>query len=186
MSYTGKRLAPMFDRSGIDGVCRELAERGGERMTEWTRRNTPIGNRPFEPTYVPGHLRESIEQKLLVVRFSPTHRAMVYESGAESNLDYALYVEEGTGLYGPYKRMYEIRPKNPDGWLRWLNPETGEPIFAKRVMHPGIHGQHMFAIGAHMTEYEFNVFAERIVQAWARRQERRMEAQPVIHVGRRL
>jgi hypothetical protein len=172
----------MFSRAGIDGVCREIAHRGGERMVEWTKRNTPIGHQPFAENYVPGHLRASIEQKLLVVH--PSARGMVYESGAETNVDYAPYVEEGTGLYGPYRRMYEIRPKNPDGWLRWIDPHTGQPVFAKRVMHPGSPGQHMFAIGAHMTEDEFNIFAERIVAAWARRREREFEAQPRIHIGR--
>jgi hypothetical protein len=82
--------------------------------------------------------------------------------------------------------MYEIRPKNPDGWLSWIDQATGERIFAKRVMHPGSPGQHMFAIGAHLTEHEFHVFADRIVQAWTRQQERKFERQVPIHVGARL
>lgn len=183
MSYTGQRLAPLFDRGSIDRVCRELADHAGDRVLYWTRINTPIGHRPFDEFYVPGQLRASIEKKLLVVY--PSRGGLVYESGAESNLSYAGFVEEGTGLYGKYRRMYVIRPKNPDGWLRF-HDEHGNVVFAKEVHHPGIHGQHMFAIGVHMTEFEFGLFSERILHTWVRRLERAYETQPPIHVGRRL
>jgi hypothetical protein len=186
VGYVGGRLAPLFDRSGVDGVCRRMAEEGGRRMTAIVKQNTPIGHQPFGQGYIPGALREEIHQKLLVVRFSMAHRAMVYESGAESNLDYAPFVEEGTGLYGPYRRMYEIRPKNPNGWLSWIDQETGERIFAKRVRHPGSPGSHMFAIGAHLTEFEFHLWADRMVEVWMREQVARWEAQPRVVIGARI
>lgn len=182
MSYTGGRLSPLFSTEGIPELCREIAHRGGERMTEWTRINTPVGHQPFAENYVPGQLRASIQQKLLVVYAS--ERGTVYESGVETDVSYAPYVEDGTGLYGPYRQMYVIRPKNPDGWLRWRDPVTGQPVFAKEVWQKGIHGQHMFAIGAAMTEHEFHVFADRLVAVWARRRERAFETQPRIHIGK--
>src|SRR4051812_32640133 len=111
----------MFDQREIPEVCRRVAHEGGRRMTDWTKRNTPIGHRAFDPNYIPGRLRESIQQKVVVVY--PGRRGMVYESGCETNVSYAPFVEEGTGLYGPYRRMYEIRPKNPDGWLSWIDQE---------------------------------------------------------------
>lgn len=182
MSYTGRRLAPLFDRSLIDNTCREMARHGGERMVALVKQNTPIGHQPFSENYIPGALRESIEKKLLVV-YRKGGR-MVYESGAQTNLSYAKFVEEGTGLWGPHRAKYEIKPKNPDGWLSWIDQETGERIFARKVMHPGSPGNHMFAIGAHLTEHEFNLWGQRMIQTWARRQERLGMHQPIIYVGR--
>lgn len=58
----------------------------------------------------------------------------------------ALYIHEGTGLHGPKKAMYEIRPKDAKA-LAWETPAgaggdlsgaAGELIFSKRVKHPGI------------------------------------------------
>ena len=71
-------------------------------------------------------------------------------------MEYAPYVEDGTGLWGPKHAKYEIKPKRPGGWLRWIDPMTGDPVFARRVMHPGWPGNHMFAIGAALTEQEFD------------------------------
>lgn len=45
------------------------------------------------------------------------------------------YLEEGTGIYGPKGRPYDIRPKNKKA-LRFV--VNGKEVFAKRVTHPGI------------------------------------------------
>jgi Bacteriophage HK97-gp10, putative tail-component len=154
--YYGGKLAPWFDTSPNRRACERMADKGGERMTTLVKQNTPVHF---------GTLRASITQKLTVVR--PTPRGLAYESGAETEIEYAPYVEHGTGLYGPRHAKYEIRPKNPDGWLRWIDRVTGEPVFAKRVMHPGSPGNHMFAIGAALTEHEFEQFAELILTRWS-------------------
>lgn len=184
MSYQGRRLAPIFDRSLIDNTCRQMANHGGERMRDLVKQQTPIGHQPYTEDYIPGRLRASIEKKLLVVY--PRAGRMVYESGAETNVAYAKFVEEGTGLWGPHRAKYEIKPKNPDGWLSWVDHETGKRIFAKKVMHPGSPGNHMFAIGAHLTEHEFNLWGQRIIQEWSRKQERLAMHQAPIFVGRRV
>lgn len=66
-----------------------------------------------------------------------------------------FYVDQGTGLYGPKKQPYEIKPKQPGGLLKFqtgydarsqpgakIGMGTGQPfgdwISAKSVMHPGI------------------------------------------------
>lgn len=153
-------------------------------MTALVKANTPIGHQPFSENYIPGALRASIEQKVTVVYVQ--RGRIVYESGCETNLDYAPFVENGTGLWGPRRQMYEIRPKRPDGWLRWRDQETGEVIFAKRVMHPGSPGAHMFAIGAVMVEHEAHAFLQELASEWARRQERDWERQPYVFIGRRI
>ncbi|UVF62447.1 neck protein [Nitrososphaeria virus YSH_922147] len=39
-----------------------------------------------------------------------------------SDLDYAGYIEYGRG---------PIHPKDPDGWLHWIDKSTGKDVFAK-------------------------------------------------------
>jgi hypothetical protein len=159
--YVGGKLAPWFDTGPNVRACRAMADKGGERMTAHVRQNTPVRY---------GTLRASITQKPVTVRPSP--RGDAYESGAETEVEYAPYVEYGTGLWGPRHARYEIKPRRPDGWLRWIDPVTGDPVFAKRVMHPGSPGNHMFLIGGALTEHEFEQFAEPILARWATEVER--------------
>src|SRR3990167_7942249 len=39
-----------------------------------------------------------------------------------SDIDYAEYIEYGRG---------PVRPKNPDGWLHWIDKQTGKDVFRK-------------------------------------------------------
>jgi len=154
MGYSGARLHHWFQDGGaIDRGCRRMAERMGTHMTAVVKQNTPIDH---------GTLRAEIHEKLMVV-YRNARGETVYETGSESSLEYAPYVEHGTGLWGPKHARYEIRPKRPDGWLRWIDPHTGQPVFAKRVMHPGSPGNHMFAIGTAIAEHEFPMVCRDIV-----------------------
>lgn len=165
--YRGPSLAHVFDfEDDARKLSRELADEGGGQLTENVRKLTPVGHRPFEQGYVPGHLLASIEKKLTIVYFDTGIGALVFESGAETSLDYGPYVENGTGLWGPARAKYEIKPKNPDGWLRF-HDEHGNVVFAKRVMHPGSPGAHMFTRGAALTDEQFRVWADRHVERWA-------------------
>ena len=169
MPYVAASLArcvPSAD--SIRKLCFELADEGGDHLTEDVKEFTPVGKRPFQENYVPGALLRSIEKKITVVEVDPLH-GVVYKSGTKTDLDYAIYVEHGTGLWGPARAMYEIRPKNPNGWLRF-HDEFGNVVFAKRVLHPGSPGAHMFARGVAKTEVEFHEWAQRKVDLWAAEQ----------------
>lgn len=155
--YIGGKLEPWFHTEPNVVFLRRAADHGGEAMTRNTKMNTPIDT---------GRLIDSIKKKLTVV--VPTARGLAYESGCETHVDYAPHVEYGTGLYGRYHRPYLIKPKNPNGWLRWIDPDTGRPIFAKSVMHPGSPGAAMFAKGATMTEAEFDRLVARDLFRWSR------------------
>lgn len=52
-----------------------------------------------------------------------------------NDVKHALFVERGTGLYGPKHAKYPIVPRRKN-WLSWA--KGGARYFAKRVMHPGI------------------------------------------------
>ena len=175
MPYVGPELRRWFDdEDAISTFCIETAEAVGKFQTEETIRNTPVET---------GHLRREIKQKPLTRSRGPAG-ARHYETGAETDVEYAPYVEHGTGLWGPRHARYEIRPKRPDGWLRWIDPDTGEPVFAKRVMHPGSPGNYMFALGTHMAEHTFPSLAALPLRTCMSRIERSIHRHRVTNLRR--
>lgn len=101
-------------------------------VREWTHRPRFAGRVTIQPDY--------IEVKVDV---------------AGSAKQIFFYVDKGTGLYGPKKQAYEIKPKQPGGMLRFqpgysarsqpgakigmgTGEHFGEWISKKSVMHPGI------------------------------------------------
>lgn len=167
----------------VDPALEMMAEDGGQALVDRVQENTPIGKeqqplRGQAAPPVPGTLRDSIQQR-------PVRRIEGgFESGAFTDVLYAPYVEEGTGLFGPRHAKYKIEPKTPDGVLAFFararspegkpildthyNPAEGGVVFAKYVMHPGSPGQHMFAIGATFVEAEFENLMDRGAQEWKR------------------
>lgn len=129
-----------------------MAHRGGDRMHELTVINTPIGGRD-QRGGGGGNLRSSWYQ--IPVHRIRTPKGRGFQSGVATQTEYAPHVESGTGLYGPKGAKYEIRPRTPGGYLRWVDPRTGREVFAKRVMHPGSPGAHMVATAAALVEAEF-------------------------------
>lgn len=70
-----------------------------------------------------GRLRSSITTEMSVVNRSPRARV-------GSPLDYAVFVEKGTGIYGPRHRP--IRPRRAK-FLSWIDRGTGKRVFAREV-----------------------------------------------------
>lgn len=145
MPYVGGSVASLFGERAQDATAvaaRRMAYKGGRRMVEVTRINTPVES---------GHLRES--WRIVTVDKSVRRGVPSYESGVETEVSYAPYVEHGTGLFGPKHAKYIIRPKTPGGVLHWIGP-GGEHVFAREVHHPGSPGNHMVAIAAEVVEFE--------------------------------
>lgn len=157
MGYSGGRLSSLCDPRPVELALYRIAERGGDRLVEWTVRNTPIRH---------GNLRSSWYQiPVTTARVGPFTG---YESGVASESAYAPHVEYGTGLWGPSGAKYAIEPKTPGGTLHWRDRKTGTDVFAKRVLHPGSPGAHMVAIAATMVEAEFDHLFDDILAEWAR------------------
>lgn len=168
MYKENKSLAEMIRevRGPTDRAAHRLADRVGARMAQRTIENTPVDT---------GDLRRDIRQKLVVIYVDELGRK-VYESGSETGLYYGPYVEEGTGLWGPRHMKYEIKPRDPNGWLVFeprapMGPfgeieGAGHKVYVKKVMHPGSPGNHMFAIGAAMAEHEVEIIAADVMSTW--------------------
>lgn len=109
-------------------TARQVAQVRGNRVLNAARRNAPVDE---------GRLRAS-----LTIEYVNESNAIVARIG--SNLDYALFVHEGTGIYGP--KGTPIRPVSGQ-WLRWpmknnsgggarrryRNGRTAEYVFAREV-----------------------------------------------------
>jgi hypothetical protein len=60
-----------------------------------------------------------------------------------ANAEHALYIEQGTGLYGPYQQAYAIQPKPGRKALRLPVPGGGYR-FRRKITHPGTQAQPYF------------------------------------------
>lgn len=80
-----------------------------------------------------------------------------YESSVRTDVDYAPYVNYGTGLWGPEHRKYLIEPIPPNQLLSWFDPKTGRRAYARYVWHQGSPPAHMVENGAAKTESEIGM-----------------------------
>ena len=156
----------------------ELTRDGLDRFKHNTELNTPVQT---------AHLRDSYRIDPLI-HYGPHEglRAAAYawEGRFYTEVEYAEYVERGTGLWGPEHRKYEIRPKKPGGVLAFApymrgghggvifdvheSPAKGGTVVVRYVMHPGSPGAAMFRIGAVQTEAEVDQWAAEALRRWQR------------------
>jgi hypothetical protein len=159
VGYRGAQLAEVFPSWPAERASRRIAEDVGDFLVEAARKHTPVDT---------GALRASWQRMATRVGVTPAG-LRTFTSGAETDVEYAPHLEWGTGLWGPKKAKYPIRPKKPDGWLHWVTPE-GEDVFAKLVMHPGVKPRHMVAQALAEAEAGLAGIGEPGVQEWLRLQ----------------
>lgn len=163
--------AAEVDRTGLE-LCDAFVA-SGERFT---RQNTPVET---------SALRESWDVTD-AVPFRRGWTALLFNP-----TEYAEYVEEGTGLWGPRRKKYKIAPKDPNGMLAFRpylrgadgsvainlegGPAKGGTTFARFVMHPGSPGHHMMRIGKAMAEHDEPQWSEKPLRDSARRMEAAMK-----------
>lgn len=154
-------LGPLGDAFGeildrVDANARTAMSGGMQGIVDRARALAPAGSS--------GGLRNSIRSD--GVSGSVTRGGMVAE--VVSDVAYAAAQESGSGLYGPKRAPYPIRPKNKR-FLRW--PIAGgiggggsaSPGFAfsRGVMHPGVRPQRFLerAVEAGLDDLEAEVAA---------------------------
>lgn len=138
-----------------------MAVKATDRGAEIAVVNTPVRS---------GHMRTSWFQR-------PVQKVTYalwqgYQGVIENSVDYAAYVENGTGIWGPKHAPYVILPKHA-GLLAWRDPHTGHWIHAKKVIHPGSPGNHMTAIACAVVEAELDsgALVAGIMDLWVRQVE---------------
>lgn len=139
--YIGPDLAAMFDPEPTKITLRKMADTGGDHLHGMIAAFTPIKT---------GNLATSWYRKETSRELHGTSTA--YVSRVATDVEYAPYVNYGTGLYGPKHAKYLIEPKPPNQFLSWIDPLTGQRRFARRVWHPGSEGAHMMEKAAGAVE----------------------------------
>jgi len=156
VGYSGGSLVPWFQEEFTTETARAMAEKGGKELKRRVEAKTPVDT---------GHLKESWELKA-VSRNADYLGLTAFSSGVETHVDYAPYVEHGTGLWGPTHAKYPIRPKDPGGVLHWLD-FFGRDVFRKSVMHPGSKGVHMVAEAVAELAHNTDILLQPELQRWA-------------------
>lgn len=163
MAYVGETLAPLFRQGPEQTAINNMVRLGVVYAQGEAARNTPVFT---------GNLRESWEVSD-EIRRTMTAFGIGYKADWLNQVEYAEYVDLGTGLWGPEHRKYLILPRTPGGTLHWVDRLTGEDRFAKSVMAPGSPGHHMLAISAAMLESSWTHIVRPALDHWVREVENR-------------
>lgn len=160
--YIGGKLAPWFDDRHINPTLRNMARLGARAGREFAQEETPVETGDLKRSW-----KEGRPHKVAGTSFPGTGY------GAEwfTEIEYAIHVEHGTGLWGPEHRKYLILPKKPGGALHWVG-KGGEDVFAAVVLHPGSPGAHMLAKSATELEISMESILRPALSNWARVTER--------------
>lgn len=141
MPYVGQKVSDLFGpaaQAATKAAARAMCDTAGDHLEKRARELTPVDT---------GRLREGWK------RTPAVSAGEGWATEVSNDVDYAAYVENGTGLYGPKHSKYLIKPKKPGGVLRWVGKD-GKVHFAKFVMHPGSEGKFMLATAMNETEAE--------------------------------
>jgi len=161
MAYIGGKLAPWFDSDPNPRAIRNMIRVGVTEAAEIAATNTPVDT---------GDLRDNWQTSRAVRTM--TFIGLGWQAEWYNDTDYAAYVNDGTGLYGPEHRKYLIVPKTPGGTLHWVDRATGQDRFASYVMHPGSPGNHMLEISANWLEATWERLVRPVMRNWTREVER--------------
>jgi HK97 gp10 family phage protein len=161
MPYVGGSLTTLFDeiaQAATAEAARKMAEAGGDHIIDIAKINTPVRS---------GRLRSAWRRSEVEPDSVEGHPA--FRVTVSNPVDYAAYVEYGTGLYGPKHAPYVIKPRNPGGTLRFVGRD-GNVVFAKSVLHPGSPGNYMLAIAMDVTHaaVEGQTIFRTILEKWVR------------------
>lgn len=162
MGYVGGKLAPWFDSNPAHVFTRTAPVAVAAAAREIAEKNTPVDT---------GELRQAWRSDQ-VSRRAASFVGLGYEASWFNKLEYAPYVNYGTGLFGPEARKYLIVPKKPGGTLHWVDRVTGEDVFAKAVLHPGSPGNYMLEISADFIEATWQKVVQPLLRKWASTTER--------------
>ena len=167
--YIGPDLAALFDQTPAHRAAQRMASTGGDRLHAAIAENTPVRT---------GNLRTSWYREPTVPESHGS--ATAYVSRVRTDVDYAPYVNYGTGLFGPKHAKYLIEPHPPKRFLSWIDPATRRRVFYRQVWHPGSPGAHMIQYGAGLVEGLANEILLGDLEVF----KREMEAQAIQAQGR--
>lgn len=147
-----------------------IAQDGLDALQHNIEINTPVETRTLRNSYQ----QSDIDYEAVMANGG--YLAYAWTGRVFTEVEYALFVERGTGLWGPKRAKYKIEPKQPGGvlafrpYMRGANGAVildvaggvtkGGLIVARFVLHPGSPGHAMFRIGAVLTEHQIHEWSQ--------------------------
>lgn len=157
MAYIGGKLEPWFDTGPIERALKEAVRLGTAHAKDLAEEYSPVDTGDLKKSWKTSHAHKVI---------GTSYPGTGYGAEWYTEVEYAPYVEHGTGLWGPEHRKYLILPKEPGGSLHWVGP-GGEDIYASHVWHPGSPGAHMLSKSAAKLEVEMVKVTAPAFDMWA-------------------
>lgn len=165
MPYIGGKTAPWFGTKPVDVFMRAAPVMVAKEGREIAEKNTPVDTGDLRAAWMSDQ-KASKAVSLAVLGLD------AWKASWFNEVEYAPYVNYGTGLYGPEHKKYLILPKKPGGSLHWVDKLTGQDVYAKSVMHPGSPGNYMLEISADVVEATWDRVVKPLLRLWARQTER--------------
>lgn len=174
MSYVGGRLEPLFTPELAEEAAHDMAVDGTVWLHHKIVENTPVsyhgialGHQGFghERPRAPGTLKRSWYLDPDGVHRRRRGADYAYIGQVKTDDPIAPFVENDT-------RPHIIRPKNPNGFLRFRLWPSGQLVFAKMVRHPGTTGHHMVLLSENAARVNFAHIVGRRLRLWAVQQAR--------------
>lgn len=193
MGYKGQKIGPVLRRleKATNPTGRRLADAMVGRGKSNIEKNTPVETYHLRNSYKRTRIEHKQDSTLGYTSFRWS--MWVWTGKVYTEVEYAPFVEAGTGLWGPRRAKYKIQPKKPGGVLAFTPYERlpggavildvqgkptagGDTVVVRFVMHPGSPGQHMFRIGATLTEEEYKEWSAEPLRLWKQAVEGKMVA----------
>lgn len=167
MGYTGEPLASLFEDDFVDETSRAIVDEVGKFLLDRVQHHTPVhvplpGQENFNAKTVHERWRERGGRRPGTLRDSWYRNEVVVAEGdlfvvtVATDDPIAPYVEYPT-------RPHVIRPKDPDGYLRFRVKPDGHVVFAQVVQHPGTEGSYMMQKALADVRGEWQAIARRVI-----------------------
>jgi hypothetical protein len=162
VGYKGGKLAPWFGPVPTRILMQTAPVVVAAEGREIAEKNTPVETGDLKAAWMSDKKASK----------AATYLGLGMEASWFNKLEYAPYVNYGTGLYGPEARKYLIVPKKPGGTLHWVDRATGADVYAKAVLHPGSPGNYMLEISADVVEATWDRIIKPLLITWVKQMER--------------
>jgi len=151
-----------FTRLRLDNASQRINRFIDDHIVEWAEEEIA---EKIRQTVTSLGLSQRVRDAVGVEKADFTQAEVVFDL-QDGDTDISDLLEKGS-------RPHEILPKGRDGGganiLRWFSP-TGNPIFRRRVQHPGFQGYHFMEEGVRQNEFNLQRRIEREVEEFMQKE----------------
>ncbi len=138
-AHPGMRAQP-FLKPAIANGRKFLRQLGAKQFAKYVNQGMSYKEAAGQVMFVTATIVQVAAQKLAPVDTGRLKNSIYFTGRGEfkyvigTNVVYAIYIEKGTGKFGPYHKTYEIVPKTPGGVLAFKGTRSSK---GKRTLKSG-------------------------------------------------